>query len=102
MENTLKLLLEKINSDALLVIITALSMMYILLIYYYKILKLRKRSDLEELRIKQDIIEQTSKEEKNDQQVADKIINLNIPDQLIINDLDIPDKFIHKLLKLRT
>lgn len=100
MENVLKILLEKFNSGALLAVITIVSIIYILFLYYYKIFKLRKRSDLEELRIKQDIIEQVNKEEKNDQQIVDKIINLNISNHLIKNDLNIEDKFIHKLLNL--
>lgn len=99
MVDILKMLVELDNAEITGILLMILFFVYIVVIYTYKILRLNKRSNLEELQIKRDIIE--NKEEKtNDLELIDEIIDFDVSNEHIDNKFNIEDKFIYKLLKL--
>lgn len=101
MIDVIQLLWEWSSSESFILIFTVFSFVITIFLYNYKMLKLNKRSNLEELQIKRDVIEDISKEDKeNNQEFVKKIFNYNISYENIDSNIDVEDKFIYKFLNL--
>ena len=101
MTDMIQVLLKWSGSESAVVFFTVLSLLISFFLYTYKMLKLNKRSNIEELQIKRDVIEDISKENKEiNQDFFKKIISFNISNENFGSKLDMEDKYILKFLNL--